>query len=180
MSALTKAVLVYGGNGKNSRLNGILDQAARFLERASLSVETIYIDEIPAEDLIGVKFNSPAVQRANAAIAESEAVIILTPVYKASFSGILKTYLDLLPQKALKGKRLLPVAIGGSLGHLLSIEYSLKPVLSALGANHILDSVFIEDTQVERLENNEFFIAQTASDRLNKGLEALAGGVLKV
>jgi FMN reductase len=49
----------------------------------------------------------------------------------------LKTYLDLLPQKALVGKRIVPIAIGGSLGHLLAIENALKPVLSVLGATEI-------------------------------------------
>ncbi|WP_176471990.1 NAD(P)H-dependent oxidoreductase, partial [Shouchella clausii] len=66
----------------------------------------------------------------------------------------LKTYLDLLPQKSFENKILLPIVIGGSFGHLLAIEYALNPLLSALGANHIVNGVYTIDKQVERIHNS--------------------------
>ena len=56
-------------------------------------------------------FNSPAIKQAIAAV-EGAAVIIASPVYKASYSGALKTILDILPQKGLQGKVVLPLFIG--------------------------------------------------------------------
>ena len=56
--------------------------------------------------------------------------------------------LDLLDEKALAGKVVLPIATGGSPAHLLALEYGLKPVLSALGARHILAGVYATDKQV--------------------------------
>ncbi|WLV23921.1 NADPH-dependent FMN reductase [Aciduricibacillus chroicocephali] len=174
---MTKAVLIYGGSRNPSRLQGIYEKALEYLKGRGIDVQSINVPHIPAEDLIHTKFNSPAIQEANRLLNEAEAVVVLTPVYKASFSGILKTYLDLVPQKGLQNKTVLPIAIGGSLGHLLSIEYSLKPVLSILGANRILDSIFIHDEQVKRLESNEYFIEEGAAFRLHNGLEKLGDGL---
>jgi FMN reductase len=75
-------------------------------------------------------------------------------VYKASFSGIIKTFLDLLPQNGLSGKVVTPLFIGGSIAHLLTIDYALKPVLSALGVNHFGTSVYAVDTQITRVEGS--------------------------
>ena len=90
----------------------------------------------------------------------------MTPVYKASYSGILKTYLDLIPQKGLENKTILPIVIGGSSAHLLMIEYALKPVLSALGANQFTQGVYVVDQQIERLDGNRFILGEEAQERL--------------
>ena len=52
----------------------------------------------------------------------------------------------------LRGKTVLAMGTGGSIGHLLALDYALKPVLSALGARHILDVVYAEDAQFVRDE----------------------------
>jgi FMN reductase len=49
-------------------------------------------------------------------------------VYKAAYSGLLKTLLDLLPQCALAGKVVLPVVTCGSPAHVLAIDYALRPL----------------------------------------------------
>ena len=74
-------------------------------------------------------------------------MLIATPIYKAAYSGVLKSFLDLLPQDALRGKTVLVLGTGGSAGHLLALDYALKPVLAALGARHILDSIYAVDAQ---------------------------------
>jgi FMN reductase len=46
----------------------------------------------------------------------------------------LKVFLDLLPQFALAGKAILPIATGGSVAHLPALDYGLGPVLQSMGA----------------------------------------------
>jgi FMN reductase len=70
---------------------------------------------------------------------------VATPIYKASYSGALKAFLDLLPQFALAGKVVLPLATGGTLAHVLALDYALRPVLVSLGAQHIVNGLFILD-----------------------------------
>jgi FMN reductase len=71
--------------------------------------------------------------------------VVATPVYKASFSGLLKTLLDLLPQRALAGKVVFPLATGGTLAHVLVLDYALRPVLTALGSPVIVQGHFLLD-----------------------------------
>nr|MDP9125329.1 NAD(P)H-dependent oxidoreductase [Pseudomonadota bacterium] len=97
--------------------------------------------------LVRADFDEPAIRRAREQVAAARLVVIATPIYKASFSGLLKTFLDLLPQDALRGKTVLVLGTGGSAAHLLALDYALKPVLAALGARHILDSIYAVDAQ---------------------------------
>lgn len=169
---MAKVAIITGAPNDNSRLNGVLDYAVKILKEENISFEIIKVHSLPAEDLLTAKFDSVAIINANRIVENAAGVLVLTPVYKASYSGILKTYLDLLPQKSLENKIILPLVLGGSFGHLLAIEYALNPVLSALGANHIVNGVFTIDKQIERIENNQFSIQEEAQQRLKKGLNA--------
>ena len=102
---------------------------------------------LPPAALVRADFGDPAIRRAREQVAAARLVVIATPIYKASFSGLLKTFLDLLPQDALRGKTVLALGTGGSHAHLLALDYALKPVLAALGARHILDAVYAADAQ---------------------------------
>ncbi|MMZ69127.1 FMN reductase (NADPH) [compost metagenome] len=56
---------------------------------------------------------------------------------------------------------------------MLSIDYSLKPVLSALGARHILGGVYTVDSQVARTEQGGFEIAEELKERLEDNIKEL-------
>ncbi|MCI2256305.1 NADPH-dependent FMN reductase [Domibacillus sp. PGB-M46] len=167
---MTKAAIIYGGNSKQSRLKGILDKAASYFKKGGIDTETIFVHDLPAKDLILANFNSEPILKANKTVEEADIVVVLTPVYKAAYTGILKTYLDLLPQKGLEGKTVLPLVLGGSFGHLLAIDYALKPVLSALGATNILSGAYVLDTQVEKTEDLKYVLASEISERLDRVL----------
>ncbi len=81
-------------------------------------------------------------------VAQADGLVVATPVYKASFAGALKTLLDLLPERALEHKVVLPIATGGSIAHMLAVDYALKPVLSALKAQETLQGIFADDSQI--------------------------------
>src|SRR5690606_39239833 len=106
------------------------------LRQLGNETDTVHIADLPAEDLIRANFNSEHVKSALSLVEEADAVIVASPVYKAAYSGVLKTFLDLIPQKGLEGKLLLPVFLGGTIAHLLAIDYALKPVLAVLGGTH--------------------------------------------
>lgn len=170
---MSKLTIISGSPSEQSRLNGVLAEIVKLAEEENLNPETIHIRELPSQDLIHAKFDSEEIIKANKKVEDSAVIVILTPVYKASFTGVLKTYLDLLPQNGLEGKTVLPIAIGGTYGHLLMIDYSLKPVLSALGATNILKGVFIIDSQVKKLGNNHYEIDEEAKNRLDASFNHL-------
>ncbi|MFP7222265.1 NADPH-dependent FMN reductase [Priestia filamentosa] len=165
---MTNAVIIYGGNSKKSRLKGLFDKAEQYFKKENVLTETVFVSELPAEDLISVNFHSQEIIKANEKVANAHIVVVLTPVYKAAYTGILKTYLDLLPQKGLQGKTVVPLVLGGSFGHLLSIDYALKPVLSALGATNILSGAYVIDIQVEKVNSEHYAIEDEISERIDK------------
>ena len=139
-------VALSGSPSANSRTAVLLRHVLSRLDERVACTE-IVLRDLPAAALVRAKVNDPQVRRAREQVAEARLVVIATPIYKASYSGLLKTFLDLLPQDALRGKTVLALATGGSPAHLLALDYALKPVLAALGARHILDSVYAVDTQ---------------------------------
>ncbi|MEQ6354325.1 NADPH-dependent FMN reductase [Lysinibacillus sp. M3] len=175
---MIKAVIINGSNSRNSRVTAIHDKVENSLKVQGIGVHTNYVHELPAEDLITANFASEAIISENKQVEEANIIVLLTPIYKASYSGILKTYLDLLPQKALQGKIILPIAVGGSIGHLLALEYALKPIVAVLGATNIAHSVYIVDKQIIRLEDGSFAIEEEAINRLDVELKQLQEIVL--
>lgn len=108
----------------------------------------LQVRQLPAEALLQANPDDPVLREALALVHEADAVVVGTPVYKASFSGVLKAFLDLLPQDGLAGKLVLPVATGGSQSHMLALDYALRPVLASLGPRHILPSIYATSSQL--------------------------------
>jgi FMN reductase len=68
--------------------------------------------------------------------------LVGTPIYRASYSGLLKVFFDLLPEDALAGKVAVPIVAAGGPGHLLAIDHGLRPLLTSVGATVVPDSVY--------------------------------------
>lgn len=164
---MTKAILINGGNSIASRLTGVENVIAANLQAKGFEVDVIQVHQLPADDLITANYASEAIAKEIIKVGEADIVVFLTPIYKGSYTGILKTFIDLLPQKGLEGKQVIPVAIGGSIAHLLALEYSLKPVLSILGATTIEGPIYIVDSQVARTDDG-FTLDEAATERIEK------------
>jgi len=145
-----KIVGIQGSPSASSRSGSLLALAQSRLQGVASTARLIAVRDLPAQALLHAQFEHPLIRQALAEVAQSQVVLIATPIYKAAYSGVLKSFLDLLPQDALRGKTVLPLATGGSIAHLLALDYALKPVLSALGARDILDPVFATDAQIVR------------------------------
>jgi FMN reductase len=112
--------------------------------------------------------------RAIAQVAAADAVVISTPVYKASYAGILKAFLDLLPQDGLDGKLVLPVATGGSQSHMLALDYALRPVLASLSARFILPSIYTTSDQLQWNAENGLLLDAAICGRVARGIDQLS------
>ncbi|MBB3112304.1 FMN reductase [Paenibacillus phyllosphaerae] len=170
-------VILSGSPNAVSRLNGITAHVEQSLAAQGFEITHLHAASLPAEDLVLARWDSPAIIEANRIIAEADAVIIASPVYKAAYTGVLKTFLDLLPQKGLEGKVVLPLFIGGTIAHLLTIDYALKPVLSALYTRHIESGVFAVDTQVAKKEDGSFEVAEELAARLDAAVASFVQAV---
>ncbi|MGW6564048.1 NADPH-dependent FMN reductase [Streptomyces sp. NPDC054975] len=136
---------VSGSPSATSRTACLLRHLDRRLAAEGHEVIPLDVRTLPAEALLGADVRHPAIAEAAALFARADGIVIGTPVYKAAYSGLLKSLLDVLPQYALTGKTLLPLATGGSTAHVLAIDYALRPVLSSMGAAHIVQGWFTLD-----------------------------------
>nr|WP_063826010.1 NADPH-dependent FMN reductase [Streptomyces antibioticus] len=141
------AVLALSGSPSPiSRTASAAQATLALLEARGHTVDHIAVRELPAADLLGGNTAHPRIAGAQERIAQADGLIVATPIFKASYSGLLKSLLDLLPQKALAGKAVLPLATDGTPTHLLAVDYALRPVLSVLGARHIIEGTFLLDS----------------------------------
>ncbi|MGP3592998.1 NADPH-dependent FMN reductase [Vagococcus sp. WN89Y] len=153
-----------------SRSSALLAYARERLSALNIEVYHWHLHNFEPQDLLYARFDSPALQTFIEQLKTAEGIVVATPVYKASFSGALKTVLDLLPERALEGKVVLPVATGGTIAHMLAVDYALKPVLSALKAQEILHGVFADDSQILDYQHKPV-LTPNLQNRLDSALE---------
>lgn len=106
---------IAGSPSHPSRTYGLLEYATQLIQSQGFHSDIISVRDFPAEDLVFGRYDSPALDSVKALLEKADGVIISTPIYKAAYTGVLKAFLDLLPQKALQGKVVLPIATGGTI-----------------------------------------------------------------
>ncbi|TCJ30944.1 NADPH-dependent FMN reductase [Nocardioides jejuensis] len=87
-------------------------------------------------------FPSGALAQALQTVADADAVIAVTPVFSASYSGLFKTFFDVLEPGALEGKPVLMGATAGTARHSLVLDHALRPLFSYLKATPVPTGVF--------------------------------------
>ena len=142
---MSHVLVISGSPSATSKTELIGDHVARRLADYEWNAGHLKVRTLPAAPLLGADVTHPAIARALEQVARADGIVLATPTYKASFSGLLKTFLDLLPRYGFRRKVVLPLATGGSIAHLLVLDYALRPVAHALGARHVVQSLFLLD-----------------------------------
>ncbi|MDO4884903.1 MAG: NAD(P)H-dependent oxidoreductase [Rothia sp. (in: high G+C Gram-positive bacteria)] len=73
---------------------------------------------------------TPALEQAHAVIARAHGIITVTQIFKASYSGLFKSFWDTINEGTLEGKAILPAATGGTARHSLALDNAIRPLLS--------------------------------------------------
>ena len=167
-----KVLGISGSPSAASRTTWLVDHVLGLLPAGRRQL--LEVRDLPAQALVGADPRDPQVQAALVAVAEADVLVLGTPIYKASYSGLLKVFLDLLPPDGLRGKRVLPLATAGSAAHLLALDYALKPVLSALGARDFLDGIYAVEAQLPRDAQGQIHIDPELSARLLRAIHGSA------
>jgi FMN reductase len=93
-------------------------------------------------DNLTTGFAGPDLQAAIEAVVGADAVIAVTPVFSASYSGLFKTFLDVLDKDALIGTPVLLGATAGTARHSLVVEFAMRPLFAYLRAVPVPTGVF--------------------------------------
>jgi FMN reductase len=98
---------------------------------AQVGGEVLDLADLDAEALLGRK-KDDAFDRAVEQVSSATQLVLVTPVYRATYSGVLKAFFDLLPQAALRGSVSLLAATGASPAHYLSLDTGLRTLVASL------------------------------------------------
>ncbi|RYM05558.1 FMN reductase (NADPH) [Sporolactobacillus sp. THM7-7] len=146
---MNQIVILSGSPSSASRTEAVLRELGRLLGDRGFHVVHFSVSDFNPVTLCRGHYDSKEIQTLTHRLKEAAGVVIGSPVYKASYSGVLKGLLDLLPEDTLEGKPVLPIMTGGSGKHLLAIEYALKPLLAELKGEP-LQGVYLLDKQIDR------------------------------
>lgn len=174
---MSKTLIITGSPSATSKTAKLANLVGARLTRAGLDSTLLDVRGLPAEDLLLARANAPAIQAALAQVEAARGVVIATPVYKAAYSGLLKTFLDLLPQFGLRDKVVLPLATGGTVAHVLAIDYALRPVLSSLDPLHVVPGLFVLDKQLVVKDDGTLELDAELSGKLDGAIASFRSGL---
>ena len=104
-------------------------------------------------------WGSPRVAELVEEVASSLVVIVASPTYKATYTGLLKAFLDRFPHRGLDGVSAVPLMLGASPAHSLATEHSLRPLLVELGASVPTRGLYVLDSEHDRAETYDAWYA---------------------
>ncbi|MER5731232.1 FMN reductase [Streptomyces sp. NPDC002138] len=87
-------------------------------------------------------FPPPRLAAAIDAVTAADGLIVVTPVFAASYSGLFKSFFDVIDPDALSGKPVLIAATGGTARHSLVLEHAVRPLFAYLRAVVVPTAVF--------------------------------------
>lgn len=103
-----------------------------------------------------LEFGNARVAEAIAAVGQADTLIVASPTFKATYTGLLKLFLDQVPSDGLAGVTAFPMMLGAGPAHALAPELLLRPVLVELGAIcptvglYLIDKRFAEDGALDK------------------------------
>lgn len=142
-----KLAVVTAGLSVPSSTRLLADRLAAATVAASSSPVSVSVVELRDIALDVTKnlltgFPSPALRSAIASVVDADALIVVTPVFTAGYSGLFKSFFDVLDADSLVGKPVLLGATGGTERHSLVLDYQLRPLFGYLKADPVATGVY--------------------------------------
>lgn len=155
-----------------SRTYGLVKYVTKLLQQEDCHVDIIAVHDFLAKASTYSQHPNRALDQFRAILNKADGVIVATPLYKAAYRR-LKTFLDLLPQKAFDGKVLLPIATEGSTETKCAIDYALTPLLSESKVKHVLGSIYTAKGQIQFYGDGSVQVDEETKRRLKYCLQRL-------
>ncbi len=139
--------------GSRTRLaaEAVAGSLGRLANEVGREVETHVVE---LAELMGELFAFPS-EAADDAVAlarSSDLLVVASPTYKATYTGLLKAYFDRFGSNALAGVVAIPLMLGGAPVHTLAVDTHLHPLLLELGASCPTRGLFVLESELEQLD----------------------------
>jgi FMN reductase len=138
-------VVVVGNPSPGSRTRRAAEMVAERLS-GEPAASVIELAELGPR-LLG--FGDPDVGAAKQQVLDADLVVFASPTFKATFTGLLKLFLEQFGAGELAGTPAIPLMLGAGTAHALAAEVFLKPVLSEIGCSCPTPALFLVDTEWE-------------------------------
>jgi FMN reductase len=158
---VSRVGIVVGNPKPQSRTLDVARAVARAAaDSVGLSEPAVEIDLADlAADLFD--WSSAEVHAATEAIASTSLLVVASPTYKATYTGLLKSFLDWFGTTGLAGVAVVPLMVGATPAHALAVEVHLRPVLVEIGGTVPTRGLFVTEDQIPRLASviDEWLVA---------------------
>ncbi|WP_419819402.1 FMN reductase [Glaciibacter flavus] len=177
MSSFLNVVAVSGSLHAPSKTTALVREIIRVLERTldgavQVHARTIELSDI-GHDFAGALRRdelSPAAEDALRSIEGADLLIVASPVYRASFTGLFKHVFDFVGQYALLDTPVLLAATGGSDRHALIIDHQLRPLFSFFQALTLPLGVYAKDADFTDYVVTDPALDERIVQAINRGL----------
>jgi FMN reductase len=149
--------------GQLGRRFDVEPRLIRVDELGPLFAGVLHRDDLPEE-----------VQEALVAIETADVLVVGSPVYRASFTGLFKHLFDFVDQYALVDKPVLLAATGGSERHALIIEHQFRPLFAFFGALTLPVAVYAHDSDFARSEITSGRLEDRIAKAVSKAVPLIA------
>lgn len=148
--AARKIVAISAGLGTPSSSRMLADRlGAAVVQELQLQGQDAELDVIELRDHavdiannLVTGFAAPPLAAVIDQVTEADGIIAVGPVFTASFSGLFKSFFDVIDNKALEGKPTIVGMTGGSARHSMVMDYAVRPMFSYLRAHVMPTAVF--------------------------------------
>lgn len=143
-----RLVAVSGGLQRPSKTAALAEHLLELIaEHLACELRLVELGEL-AGQFAGAVWRSQlpdVVESALAAVEQADVLVVVTPVYRGSYTGLFKHFFDFVDQDALVDKPILLAATGGSERHALVIDHQLRPLFSFFQARTLPLGVYATD-----------------------------------
>jgi FMN reductase len=138
---------VVGNPRPESRTHGLARTLAAEIGRVLDSAAVMEIDLAAFGPRVLDPTDGP-VTAAVEVVLSADVLVVASPTYKATYSGLVKAFLDRLGTGSLAGTAAVPVLLGGAPDHRLAIDVHFTPLLVELGAAVPARGLFVLESEV--------------------------------
>lgn len=135
--------------GRTTKVGQAVADAIAAGSPAGAEIETIELAEIAG---VLFEWGNDDVAALTARVAGADVIVTACPTYKATYTGLLKAFLDNYGNDGLAGCRAVPVMVGAAASHALAPEVHLRPLLVELGASVPSRGLYVLEDQMDDLE----------------------------
>ncbi|MEM9614266.1 MAG: NAD(P)H-dependent oxidoreductase [Actinomycetota bacterium] len=146
---MVAVIAVIGNPNPGGRTTTVAEAVATAIAGAEGTTETVELATI-APHLF--EWGNEDVSALTAKVAAADVIVTACPTYKATYTGLLKAFLDNYGNNGLAGCRAVPVMVGAAPHHALAPEVHLRPLLVELGASVPSRGLYVLESQMDDLD----------------------------